>query len=170
MLLEEAFNFHLSPTYMGVCTTYKENLSYHEGSIGNKTIVYLSMLLSELVDQEKSGFEFDGNIWSRIKKEKCGGKLFLEAPAYKSGNLAILAASSHVIDVLTYFMRERIQKGIKDFSEYRMDSGIGPDKPVLTTFDPDLVRYWDDFEKEAGQVTSLVDPSSCWMKDLQSSL
>jgi hypothetical protein len=49
-LLEEAFNFYLSPLFMGICTSYKENLAYHERSIGSETTVRLSMLLSELVD------------------------------------------------------------------------------------------------------------------------
>jgi hypothetical protein len=61
-LLEEAFNFYLSPSFIGICTSYKESLAYHKGSIGNKTTIRLSMLLSELVDQEKSGFEFNDDI------------------------------------------------------------------------------------------------------------
>jgi hypothetical protein len=169
-LLEEAFNFHLSPSFIGICTSYKESLAYHEGSIGNETTVRLSMLLSELVDQEKSGFEFDDNVWYRIRKEKCGGKMFLKAPAYKSGDLAALATSSQVIDVLKHFMHERIQNGLKEFSNYCIGSGIGPDKPVLTTFDADLVSYWNDFEKEAEQITSQLEPSSPWFKDFRSTL
>ncbi|KAJ4030265.1 hypothetical protein NW761_011934 [Fusarium oxysporum] len=134
---------------MGVCTSYKENLSYHENSIGNETIINLSMLLSNLVDQEKSGFEFNEMVWQRIRKEKCGGKMFLQVPAYKSGDLGILSTSSHTIDSLKLFMYESLQKVLKDFSTYRLGSGTGPDEPELTKFDSDLVTYWDDFEKEA---------------------
>ncbi|KPA35282.1 RNA-dependent RNA polymerase [Fusarium langsethiae] len=128
------------------------------------------MLLSELVDQEKSGFEFDDNVWYRIRKEMCGGKMFLEAPAYKSGDLAALATSSQVIDVLKHSMHERIQNGLTEFSNYCIGSGIGPDKPVLTTFDADLVSYWNDFEKEAEQITSQFEPSSPWFKGFRSTL
>ncbi|KAK2469549.1 hypothetical protein H9L39_18820 [Fusarium oxysporum f. sp. albedinis] len=170
MFLEEAFDFHLNPSFMGTCTGYKESLAYHEGSIGNETVVKLSMLLSALVDQEKSGFEFDDNIWCRIKKEQCGGKMFLKAPTYKTDDLAALATSNHIIDFLKLVIHQRIQDGIREFSNYRTGSGIGYDKPVLTTFDSDLVSYWNDFEDQANQITSLFDPSSCWFKDFRSNL
>lgn len=169
-LLEEAFNFHLSPSFMGICTSYKESLAYEEGSVGNERIVRLSMLLSELVDQEKSGFEFDDNVWYRIRKTMCGGKMFPKAPAYKSDGLAALPTSSHIIDVLQHFTHERIKNGLQEFSKYCIGFGIGPDKPVLTTFDADLVSYWNEFEKEAEQNTSRFDPSSPWLKDFRSSL
>ncbi|OBS17430.1 hypothetical protein FPOA_12078 [Fusarium poae] len=169
-LLEEAFSFRLSPSFMGICTSYKESLAYDERSIRNETTVRLSMLLSELVDQEKSGFEFDDNVWYRIRKDMCGGKMFLKAPAYKSGDLVALATSNQIIDILKHSMHERIQNGLKKFSTYRLSSGIGPDKPVLTTFDMDLVSYWNDFEKEAEQITSQFEPSSLWLKDFRSSL
>ncbi|EXA29291.1 hypothetical protein FOVG_19212 [Fusarium oxysporum f. sp. pisi HDV247] len=170
MFLEEAFDFHLNPSFMGTCTGYKESLAYHEGSIGNETVVKLSMLLSALVDQEKSGFEFDDNIWCRIKEEQCGGKMFLKAPTYKTDDLAALATSNHIIDFLKLAIHQRIQDGIREFSNYRTGSGIGYDKPVLTTFDSDLVSYWNDFEDQANQITSLFDPSSCWFKDFRSNL
>ncbi|GKU08745.1 unnamed protein product, partial [Fusarium langsethiae] len=170
MFLEEAFDFHLNPSFVGLCTGYKESLAYHEGSIGNETVVKLSMLLSALVDQEKSGFEFDDHIWCRIKEEQCGGKMFLKAPAYKTDNFAALATSNHILDILKLAIHQRIQDGIREFSNYPTDSGIGYDKPVLTTFDPDLVSYWNDFEERANQITSLLDPSSCWFKDFRSSL
>ncbi|ENH66293.1 Putative RNA-dependent RNA polymerase 1 [Fusarium oxysporum f. sp. cubense race 1] len=149
---------------------YKESLAYHEGSIGNETVVKLSMLLSALVDQEKSGFEFDENIWCRIKEEQCGGKLFLKAPAYKTDDFTALATSNHIIDYLKLAIHQRIHDGIREFSNYRTDSGIGYDKPVLTTFDSDLVSYWNDFENQANQITSRLDPSSTWFKDFRSSL
>ncbi|KAF4944076.1 hypothetical protein FGADI_12958 [Fusarium gaditjirri] len=170
MFLEEAFDFHLSPSFMGICTWYKESLAYHEGSIGSETVVKLSMLLSALVDQEKSGSEFDDHIWSRIKEEQCSGKMFLKAPAYKTDDFAALATSNHVIDCLKLAIHQRIRDAIREFSNYRTNSGIGHDIPVLTTFDPDLVSYWNDFEERANRITSLLDPSSCWFKDFRSSL
>ncbi|GKU11953.1 unnamed protein product [Fusarium langsethiae] len=170
VFLEEAFDFHLSPSFMGICTGYKESLAYHEGSIGNETVVKLSMLLSALVDQEKSGFEFNDNIWCRFKKEQCGGKMILKVPTYKTDDIAALATSSHIIDSLKLAIHERIQDGLRDFSIYRTGSSIGYDKPVLTTFDSDLVSYWNDFEDQANQVTSLFDPNSCWFKDFRSHL
>ncbi|KAF5714427.1 qde-1 RNA-dependent RNA polymerase [Fusarium mundagurra] len=170
VFLEEAFDFHLNPSFVGTCTGYKESLAYYEGSIGNETVVKLSMLLSALVDQEKSGFEFDDNIWCRIKEEQCGGKMFLKAPTYKTDDLAALATSNHIIDFLKLAIHQRIQDGIREFSNYRTGSGIGYDKPVLTTFDSDLFRYWNDCEDQEKQITSLFDPSSCWFKDFRSSL
>ncbi|RGP77965.1 hypothetical protein FLONG3_3922 [Fusarium longipes] len=167
---EEAFNFHLGPSFMGVCTSYKENLSYHLNSVGNETIVNLSMLLSNLVDQEKSGFEFNETIWRRIRKEKCGGKMFLQVPAYKTGDLGTLSTSSHPIDSLKFSMHQSLNEVLQDFSTYRQNSGTGTDRTKLADFDPELVAYWDDFEKEAERVISLVDSSSCWLRDLRSSL
>ncbi|KAJ4048487.1 hypothetical protein NW756_012715 [Fusarium oxysporum] len=96
--------------------------------------------------------------------------MFLQVPAYKSGDLGILSTSSHTIDSLKLFMYESLQKVLKDFSTYRLGSGTGPDEPELTKLDSDLVTYWDDFEKEAEKIISLVDPSSCWLKDFRSSL
>jgi hypothetical protein len=110
------------------------------GSIGNETVVNLRMLLSELVDQEKSVFEFDDNL-GIVSAKRCAVASFFWMPAYKSGELVILATLSHVIGFLKYFMHERIVKVLSDFSQHRMGSGIVPDKPALTTFDADFVSY-----------------------------
>lgn len=159
-LMEEAFNFHLSPTYMGLCTTYKERLSYHMGGIGNPTILFLSMLLSELVDQEKSGFEFDDNVWLRIRNDKCGGIRYPESPAYRSHHSGCLPSPTRLIDVLKHCIQDRIHECLKNLWQSRTGPGIDPQLPVLTDFDSDLVKPWENFEKEAKRLTSLFDPSS----------
>ncbi|KAF4966013.1 hypothetical protein FZEAL_10702, partial [Fusarium zealandicum] len=169
-LLEKVFEFHLSPSMVGICTAYKEGLSYQEGSVGSETIVSLSFLLGKLVDQEKSGFEFDDAVWCRFREEECGDKPFVQRPAYKRGDMASMATSNHIIDFLTLYMHERVEGALTEFSRYQMASKHDSDGPGLTTFDVDLASYWNNFEKHAKESTAQCDPSSCWLAELSSNL
>ncbi|KAI8676070.1 RNA-dependent RNA polymerase [Fusarium keratoplasticum] len=83
-LLEEAFAFHLAPTFIGICTSHKEKLAYHKNSISEESVINLSWLLSDLVDQEKSAFVFNQDIWRRIMKEMGGGMLDLASALNKT--------------------------------------------------------------------------------------
>ncbi|KAJ4187445.1 hypothetical protein NW759_016883 [Fusarium solani] len=101
-LLEEAFALHLAPTFIGICTSHKEKLAYHKNSISEKSVINLSWLLSDLVDQDKSAFVFNEDIWRRIKREMGGGMLDLAPPAYKANTIRCFPETCHIIDYLKF--------------------------------------------------------------------
>ncbi|RSL77345.1 hypothetical protein CEP52_017724, partial [Fusarium oligoseptatum] len=169
-LLEEAFAFHLAPTFIGICTSHKEKLAYHKNSISEESVINLSWLLSDLVDQDKSGFVFNQDIWRRIMKEMGGGILDLAPPAYKVNIVRCLPETCHVIDYLKFNLSTIIRDGLVDFGKSLKvkdgDDGVSR----LTTFDADLTDYWNSFEKEADEFMRRHRISSTWVLELRSTL
>ncbi|KAH7248283.1 RNA dependent RNA polymerase-domain-containing protein [Fusarium solani] len=169
-LLEEAFAFHLAPAFIGICTSHKEKLSYHKNSISEKSVINLSWLLSDLVDQDKSGFVFDEDIWRRIKREMGGGMLDLAPPAYKANTIGCPPETCHIIDYFKLNFSKIIRDGLVDFGKSLMvkDGDDGVSRP--TTFDADLTDYWNSFEKEADEFMRRQRLSSIWISELRSNL
>ncbi|KAJ4177531.1 hypothetical protein NW767_015095 [Fusarium falciforme] len=169
-LLEEAFTFHLAPTFIGICTSHKEKLSYHKSSISEESVINLSWLLSELVDQDKSGFVFNQDIWRRIKREMGGGMLDLAPPAYKANTVQCLPETCHVIDYLKFNFSKIIRDGLADFGKNLMAKDGDDSIPRPTTFDADLTDYWNSFEREAEELMSQNLLPSTWLSELRSNL
>ncbi|EEU34842.1 uncharacterized protein NECHADRAFT_106579 [Fusarium vanettenii 77-13-4] len=169
-LLEEAFAFHLAPTFIGICTSHKEKLAYHKNSISEESVINLSWLLSDLVDQDKSGFVFNEDIWRRIKREMGGGMLDLAPPAYKANTIRYLPETCHIIDYLKLTFSKIIRDGLVDFGKTLLvkDGDDGISRP--TTFDADLTGYWNSFEKEADEFMRRHRLSSTWTSELRSNL
>jgi hypothetical protein len=169
-LLEEAFAFHLAPKLVGICTNYKEKLSYHKNSIEVPSVINMSWLLSALVDQTKSGFIFNDNIWRRFQKEHCENRIFLKRPAYKNDTIGSVSEPCHILDFLKFTMQEIILQGLTDFRRYRSGQSGDGGTLDLSTFDEDLVSYWDEFEAEARNLIRQKEPASNWLSDLRSNL
>ncbi|KAI8648914.1 RNA-dependent RNA polymerase [Fusarium sp. Ph1] len=169
-LLEGAFAFHLAPTFIGICTSHKEKLAYHKNSISEESAINLSWLLSDLVDQDKSGFVFNQDIWRWIKREMGGGKLDLAPPAYKANTVQCLPETCHVIDYLKFNFSKIIRDGLADFGKYLMAKDGDDSIPRPTTFDADLTDYWDSFEREAEELMSENLLPSTWLSELRSNL
>jgi hypothetical protein len=69
LFLKESFTFVMRPTLLGLCTDHKKKLCEDILHIDSKEAIYLSTLLSNLVDQEKSGFSFGGDDWTLFQRE-----------------------------------------------------------------------------------------------------
>jgi hypothetical protein len=69
LFLKESFTFVMRPTLLGWCTDYKEMLRETILQVDSKEAIALSTLLSDLVDQAKSGYTFEEVDWTRFKKE-----------------------------------------------------------------------------------------------------
>ncbi|KAI8710919.1 RNA-dependent RNA polymerase [Fusarium sp. LHS14.1] len=169
-LLEKAFAFHLAPTFIGICTSHKEKLAYHKNSISEESVINLSWLLSDLVDQEKSAFVFNQDIWRQIMKEMGGGMLNLAPPAYKSNTIRYLPKTCHVIDYLKVNFSKIIGDGLADFGKHITAKDGDDSVPRPTTFDPDLTDYWNSFEREAEELMTENLLPSTWLSELRSNL
>ncbi|TVY39001.1 RNA-dependent RNA polymerase [Lachnellula subtilissima] len=66
--LEKSFEFNMRETMLGICTIKKEKLCYYSGTIDKPNEIYWHTLLSELVDQAKSGTSFDEDSLKRFVK------------------------------------------------------------------------------------------------------
>ncbi|KAF4949400.1 hypothetical protein FSARC_13490 [Fusarium sarcochroum] len=146
-LLEEAFTFHIAPKLVGICTDYKERLSYQQNSICTLSVTNLSWLLNY-----------------------CGGNAFLERPSYKLDTTGNISESCHILDYLKSTMQELIDNGLSDLSSCRLEQDGECGIWELSTFDADLAAYWDDFETGVEDMIQKQDPASTWLRELRSNL
>jgi hypothetical protein len=85
LFLRESFTFAMRPTLLGWCTDYKEKLRETVLHVDSEEAIDLSTLLSDLVDQAKSGYTFEEEDWTRFKKEVI--KKTPKDPKYKRKDL-----------------------------------------------------------------------------------
>jgi hypothetical protein len=69
LFLRESFTFVMRPTLLGVCTSHKEMLLETVLQVDSEEAIDLGTLLSDLVDQGKSGSTFQEEDWTRFKNE-----------------------------------------------------------------------------------------------------
>lgn len=98
--LADSFDFNLKQNMLGICTNFKESLCYTKNSVSCDEAVFLSTLLSSLVDQAKQGYSFSDKDWDRVRANKI--RMAVKEPNYKrdslEGNLRVL----HLIDHLKF--------------------------------------------------------------------
>lgn len=121
--LKKAFSFNMQQSMLGICTSFKESACYTDGSVSSSAAVYMSTLLSSLVDQAKQGYTFDDAAYQRFKDERV--KIKPRKPSYKSKHLD--TRSNHIIDYLMCVADKAIDKALEDFHN--------------STSEP---PYWDD--------------------------
>ncbi|ELR03707.1 hypothetical protein VC83_06038 [Pseudogymnoascus destructans] len=104
--LANSFDFNLKQNMLGICTNFKEKLCYAKKSVACDEAVFLSTLLSSLVDQAKQGYSFTDSDWERLKAEKIRGPV--REPNYKrpafNGNLR---GDMHLIDHLKFRVAQK---------------------------------------------------------------
>lgn len=110
--LKRCFDFNLDQSMLGICTNYKEELCYTQKKVNSMDAVYLSTLLSLLVDQAKQGYVFTQDDWDRFRKEALRGAPRM-VPLYKKGELDPKA--THIIDRLMYVADRTIERARTDF-------------------------------------------------------
>jgi hypothetical protein len=134
--LRRSFEFNLESSMLGICTVFKENLCYTQQRIASEQAIYLSALVSNLVDQAKQGYIFTKKHWEHFKETLI--KETPRLPLYKSGVLDPNA--SNIIDKLMYVADRTISRILTDFH-------INMAKTEW--WDGDLVEFSDWAQKEA---------------------
>jgi hypothetical protein len=126
VFLQYCFEFNLQDSLLGICTAYKECLCYTQNNVSNNKAIFLSTLLSDLVDQRKQGYYFNLDSWERVKTEVIKTKV--REPNYKRNELDGNRQPEHIIDYLKFVVAEQTVE------------------ETLVTFHKSLpaASYWDD--------------------------
>ena len=136
--LRHAFNFNLQPNMLGKCTLYHETYCYHEKTIDSSQAISIAVLLGNLVDSAKGGFQFDEGKWiAYLKKNELSRKL--AKPAYRDRQKA--NPTDNVIDHLVFVVAKRVrQKMLHEFDKRFTD---------VSSRDDDLFRLRNEEYEEA---------------------
>ena len=136
--LRHAFNFNLQPNMLGRCTRYHETYCYHEKAIDSSKAISIAVLLGNLVDSAKGGFQFDEAKWVAYLK-KNGLSRSLTKPAYRDKERA--KPTNNLIDHLVFVVAKRVrQKALHEFDKRFSD---------ISSRDDDLSRIRNEEYGEA---------------------
>jgi hypothetical protein len=124
--LEYCFEFNLQDNLLGICTNHKECFCYTYNNVSNSEAVFLSTLVSKLVDQRKQGYSFTMQSWERVKNDVINAKV--REPNYKHDKHDGRRSTEHIIDYLKFIVAERTVE----------DTLIAFHKSLATA------SYWDD--------------------------
>ncbi|CZR63638.1 related to RNA-dependent RNA polymerase (involved in quelling) [Phialocephala subalpina] len=116
LFLKKSFQFNMQPSMLGICTSYKESVCYTQGRVGSREALYLSQLLSNLVDQAKQGYEFDEERWQTFKDLiiKTNKPRQLRR---KDSNWVPREPSSDIIEHLLWVAHEAINESLQELKE-----------------------------------------------------
>ncbi|PNP54039.1 hypothetical protein THARTR1_05246 [Trichoderma harzianum] len=112
--VSRAFLFNLQPSFLGICTKYKEKLCYFHRSVQDQDAIDLSQLLGYLVDQSKQGIEFTEQDWKRFCIQHLGKKsTFLPEPEYakekeKGSRRPDATGRLHILDYLKFDVADKV--------------------------------------------------------------
>lgn len=138
MFLRHAFNFNLQPNMLGICTSYHESYCYHQNAINSPQAVSMAILLGNLVDSAKGGFQFDEAKWAAYLT-KLDLRRTLLKPAYKDRQKA--KPTDHLIDHLVFVVAKQArEKALKEFDRHFID---------VDSRDDDLFRIRNEETEEA---------------------
>ncbi|TVY83675.1 RNA-dependent RNA polymerase [Lachnellula suecica] len=115
--LKKAFSFNMQESMLGICTSFKEGSCYFDksaDSLSGPPAVYMSTLLSSLVDQAKQGYLFDEDSWKRFKADRVK-VIPKQPPLYKNKTGHLDPNAKHIIDYLKYVADETVEKALADF-------------------------------------------------------
>ncbi|KAJ4169693.1 hypothetical protein NW754_005841 [Fusarium falciforme] len=140
--LHSAISFSMQPSYLGICTVFKEKLCYFERGVNSERAVALSTLVSLLVDQDKQGLLFTREDYERLKRDmKMQGK----DPEYhndRSSTYINRDNSSHILDYLKFDVAENtVRIALTKFYNALHSHEV-------YAWDKDLARLNDEFEAQ----------------------
>ncbi|GAW23000.1 hypothetical protein ANO14919_125470 [Xylariales sp. No.14919] len=146
--LDEAFRFNMEPSLLGTCTNYKEKLCYSRNSVRDEHAIFMSTLISHLVDRAKQGIVFSEEDWTRQRKflntkqgdaRRADKGLELEQPRYKEDDWRGHEQPTHIIDYVKFLVgKPTIERELKELNRY-----LGQGE----RYDKDLVKFGEYFEK-----------------------
>ena len=156
MFLRHAFNFNLQANMLGICTLYHESYCYHEKAINSPQAVSIAILLGNLVDSAKGGFQFDDAKWRAYLKANNLHR-GLSKPAYKDRLRA--KPTDNLIDHLVFVVAKRArQKALQEFDKHFND---------VSPRDDDLFRIRNEEVEAAKSNSSLTEVLQNLKRDLE---
>lgn len=108
LFLKKSFEFNMRQSMLGICTNFKEKVCYTQKSLSTTESIYLSKLLSDLVDAPKQGFIFEEEDFRRLKDTYVKIKPIM--PKYLSGEL--YGRTDHILDHLMVVARKTIKNSL----------------------------------------------------------
>lgn len=127
--LNHSMSFSLEQSILGICSAYKEAWCYTYDNIHSREAVYLSKLLSDLVDQAKAGYVFTETHFQKFKACVVKNPV-VRVPLYKSTDTDPKA--KHIIDRLKHTAKVTINDVLTKFAASLPDT--------IPCWDDDLIR------------------------------
>ena len=122
--LRHAFNFNLQANMLGRCTKYHEAYCYHKNAIDSPQAISIAVLLGNLVDSAKGGFQFDEAKWNAYLK-KNGLCRILPTPAYRDRKTK---PTDNLIDHLVFVVAKGVrEKVLHAFDQHFTDVSLRDD-------------------------------------------
>ena len=144
-------SFNIQPSLLGRCTKYKEKLCYHRDPVDSEQAIVLSALLSNLVDQAKSGITFTEEQWKRFRGERLQRPMVFGEMGYEKENGSSdlnRKSRQHVLDYLKFFVAKVVvDRALAEFSEQLKALGAN-------AYDSHLAAPYDELDKRAQKSTS----------------
>lgn len=168
--LANSFDFNLKQNMLGICTNFKEKLCYTMKSVACEEAVFLSTLLSSLVDQAKQGYSFTDADWERVKAEKIRVKV--KEPNYKRPALEGNPKDMHLIDHLKFRVAQNtIDNTLADLHKSLQTPQYWDDDVVqLARFAREEARTSDDWAELLRGLDADIEPiRNLWKKYFRSS-
>lgn len=135
--LASGFEFNMQEAMLGICTSHKEYFCYHDGHVESERAVFLSSLLSDLVDQAKQGIVFKKEDWDRLRSEKkLNAYSHLGRPAYLTEQRPPCRTQQpHILDHLKFgVIKSKVEHELTEFDKFLKENGESHD------YDPDLTE------------------------------
>ncbi|RAL64969.1 hypothetical protein DID88_001559 [Monilinia fructigena] len=109
IFLRFSFDFNMHQSMLGYSTVFKEDIAYMLGDLNRPELVFLSTLLSNLVDQPKQGFIFTEKDLDRVKAHITAttGKPFMPQYKVKDGPPK---NKNHILDHMVILAHEQTDK------------------------------------------------------------
>ncbi|KAI1346600.1 hypothetical protein F5Y01DRAFT_297461 [Xylaria sp. FL0043] len=146
--IKEAFRFNMEPGLLGICTNYKEKLCYSRNSVRDEHAIFMSTLISHLVDRAKQGIVLTEKDWNEHRKflnskqgdvRRAKQSLELLTPRYKDNNWSSKDPPTHIIDYVKFVVgKPTVERELKELDEHLRDA---------KTWDQDLVKFVKFFER-----------------------
>ncbi|KAI1175802.1 hypothetical protein F4777DRAFT_296968 [Nemania sp. FL0916] len=146
--LDQAFRFNMESNLLGTCTNYKEKLCYSRNSVRDEHAIFLSTLISNLVDRPKQGIVFTERDWDQQRKilnakqgdrRRAKGRLDPPQPQYKNNDWGGLGEPTHIIDYAKFVAgKPTVSRELEKLDRY-----LGQ----AEHYDKDLVTFYEYFEK-----------------------
>lgn len=156
--LEKAFHFNLEASMLGICTTFKENVTYTQNSVATRESNLLGGLLSCLVDAPKQGYRLTEELWNGLKANEI--KTNLTEIAYKG--TCPPRVIKHIVDHLKFVTA----KGSIDETLKELNRKLGSDAYNFDTQLLDRFR-WAEQQTERDHETKGPNPPSEWLSILE---
>lgn len=143
IFLRFSFDFNMHQSMLGYTTVFKENIAYMLGDLNRLELIFLSTLLSNLVDQAKQGFIFTEKDLDKVKAyiTATTGKPFMPQYKVKDGPPK---SKNHILDHMVILAHEQTDKLLTNLTE---------SIETPPEYDPILAQFYKDQRDRAKVLT-----------------